>query len=367
MKSTPIVGVAIVGGGPAGSALALSLCDAGIDVALIERSTYESVRAGEHLIAEAKPLLARLAVGDGISNSGFCTTCPVIRSAWGEPALADRDAILNAYGEGFLLARPAFDLWLAEQAEARGAKFLRKTSLSGLNRIDGGWKLALNREGRSLSLECRIVVDATGRSAKVGRLLGCTDIAYDRLIGIIGYGESDGHRSADAHDIIVEASRDGWWYSSRLHDGRLVTTWMTDADILAESNLSPADFFLQRLSHSTHTNERVRAQGPLREFHVRSACSRRLDRICGDRWLAVGDAAMSWDPLSSSGIYNSLDTGVRSAEAIRQYLQNVPDALNLYESRIQQAFDDYLDRRMEYYRIETRWSDSRFWSRRHQH
>jgi len=44
------------------------------------------------------------------------------------------------------------------------------------------------------------------------------------------------------------------------------------------------------------------------------AGSARLDRACGDGWLAIGDAAMSFDPISSHGLLTALSTGLAAGE-----------------------------------------------------
>lgn len=46
---------------------------------------------------------------------------------------------------------------------------------------------------------------------------------------------------------------------------------------------------------------------------VRPAESSRLDRAAGEDWLAVGDAASAWDPLSSQGVYRALVTGLEAS------------------------------------------------------
>lgn len=56
----------------------------------------------------------------------------------------------------------------------------------------------------------------------------------------------------------------------------------------------------------------------------------RHDRIVGHRWLAVGDAAVSYDPLTSDGIVRALENAVHAARAIHDALDDRPEALDEY-------------------------------------
>jgi 2-polyprenyl-6-methoxyphenol hydroxylase-like FAD-dependent oxidoreductase len=58
----------------------------------------------------------------------------------------------------------------------------------------------------------------------------------------------------------------------------------------------------------------------------------RLDRIVGHRWLAVGDAAVSYDPLTSHGIVRALETAAYAARAIDEALSDRPESLDAYAS-----------------------------------
>lgn len=41
-----------------------------------------------------------------------------------------------------------------------------------------------------------------------------------------------------------------------------------------------------------------------------------LDPVCGEGWIACGDAALAFDPLSSQGLLGALASGVAAARAI---------------------------------------------------
>ena len=52
--------------------------------------------------------------------------------------------------------------------------------------------------------------------------------------------------------------------------------------------------------------------------------ARALDTITGPGWLAVGDAAMSFDPLSLRGVTWALESGLAAARAHDASLQGDP-------------------------------------------
>lgn len=95
-----------------------------------------------------------------------------------------------------------------------------------------------------------------------------------------------------------------------------------------------------------------------------AANSYRLDRTTGNHWLAAGDAAMAFDPLSSQGICHALKSGLLAARAIEACLLGDQTALEEYARGTQRSFDKYLSMRAVYYGREQRWSSSVFWQRR---
>ncbi|MGH9418574.1 MAG: NAD(P)/FAD-dependent oxidoreductase, partial [Thermoanaerobaculia bacterium] len=97
---------------------------------------------------------------------------------------------------------------------------------------------------------------------------------------------------------------------------------------------------------------------------VASSASHRLDRLTGDGWLAVGDAATALDPLSSQGISKALRAGVRAAKAIREWLDGSAASLESYAGAVAAEYDVYLAARNRYYAMERRWNDAPFWQRR---
>jgi flavin-dependent dehydrogenase len=80
--------------------------------------------------------------------------------------------------------------------------------------------------------------------------------------------------------------------------------------------------------------------------------------------LAVGDAAIAFDPLSSHGITNAIYTAHRAVKAIALHLFD-PDEKHFreYAESLSAIFATYLGTRHELYQRERRWPGAAFWTR----
>jgi flavin-dependent dehydrogenase len=355
--------VAVLGGGPAGAATALTLRREEYSVILIERSEYGNVRIGETLPPAARPLLTSLGVWDRFLAENPSRSFAV-RSAWGQPHLYDNDFIFNPHGSGWHLDRARFDAMLARAAEDAGVCVCRGARLISFQESEKDWRIEITSSGARMFYS-RLAVDATGRTAWLAHRQGAKRIIHDHLVGVVT-SFSPGLPDRDAgHYTLVESVEDGWWYSAFLPNSDVVTAYMTDADLYAKGSRAEANYWRLKVRHTKHTSRRVNglvlASGPL----VVAANSSRIDRVAADNWLAVGDAAMAFDPLSGQGISKALDSGVKAANAIHAYFSGRKSSFDGYADAIKKGFDNYLAMRNHFYQSEMRWLDSPFWQRRH--
>jgi flavin-dependent dehydrogenase len=203
--------VAVVGGGPAGATAALTLARVGLDVVMVEASRYQRVRLGETVPPPARKVLARLGLG---ANWAATEVTPSFgtSSAWGGPELASNSFISSPYGNGWHLDRRRFDLRLGAGAAAAGVRLVQGVRVTACTPAPRDtWRLTLDRDGRANGMTVGAVVDATGRRARLARALGARRHVVDRLVGVAVQ-----YRGAptDGGFTLVEAVRDGWWYSA---------------------------------------------------------------------------------------------------------------------------------------------------------
>ena len=357
--------IAIVGGGPAGAAAALALRahDPRRSVVVIEASTHETERVGETLHPSARPLLERLGVLDAFVAQRHREAAGTV-SAWGGAALGGDDFITSVFGRGFHLDRCRFDAMLIEKAESRGAIVWMGTRLASIDRTGAGFQLDLRDvAGEPDQVEASFVIDATGRRARIANRFGARRILFDHLVGAFVFFDVDDGSFRDTR-TLVEAVEEGWCYSARLPGSGAVAALMTDGDIAGRLRLREPEAWCAALAAAPHTRKRLASARARGAPEIHPAGSGALDRAVGEGWIAVGDAALSLDPLSGQGIIKALHHGVLAAYAASDHLAGKPGVLERYGARVEAEIDGYLEARETHYRREQRFPGSSFWRRR---
>ena len=347
--------VLVVGGGPAGVGVALSLLSAGVRPLVIERSTALRDKPGECLTSDFRPLLERLGLVDLLAAH---RRVPAFYSRWDRDEIVARDAISSPRGEGWLLDRRRFEAQLIRATCERGAILQLGWTVTELRSGDGCWAVASARSGERRMVDADYVIDATGRSAQLLRMLGEPRPARDRLLGSWLVTSSRGRGDGP---VLVEADAEGWWYATALPDGRTSLVWFSDrAETSREVLLTRARE--RALVASLVTEDPGDAGGLAPSVHP--AGSARALRACGPGWFAVGDAALAFDPLSSHGIGSALGTGYYAAQALLAEHAGEQDARSRYQAQLDAHWAAYLVPLAERYAAPHSWTKQRFWVER---
>lgn len=340
--------VAVVGGGPAGAVTALLLARAGAAVVMYEQSWYDALRLGETLPPSVNPLLRELGLWERFhalrSEPSYQTA-----SAWGAAEPAERSFVFSPHGHGWHVDRARFDHMLAEAAEEAGARVRRGVQVRRVSRTDTILVVEASepmRVGR--------VVDATGRVARIARALGATRDQRDRLVCA---ARAFAVGTPTACDTFIEAAPDGWWYASPLPEGRRMIAFFTDAHHAVRARLATADGWVAALARTDHVS-RLAVGRPHDKVHVVTCASHELRPSVGPDWIAVGDAALAVDPLSSGGVAFAL----RSAAAASHVLLGGDRCA--YQDLVATEAREYRQIRTQIYGWEHRFADSDFWRAR---
>lgn len=357
--------VAIVGAGPAGAACALALARVGVArVVLIDGGGRPGPAIGETIPPDTRRLLDQLGLWEAFLAEGHLA-CHGSCSSWGASALGFNDFVLNPNGPAWHLDRARFETFLLGEARTAGAEMI-SARLAGVDEdLDEGLVLRLTTlTSGAISLRARFVVDATGPSAALACKMGARRCVLDRLTFVYGFFDATDAASS-SRQTLLEAAPEGWWYAALLPGERLAVALAADAGRVKAERLSQDEPWLRAALATRHLAPRLDGCRFLPgALAPRVAVSFRLDPVSGARWLAIGDAAACYDPLSAQGLYKALADAITGAAAISAAFAQRGDLPKAYGVDAAARFAEYQTNRNYFYDLERRWPDSAFWTRR---
>jgi flavin-dependent dehydrogenase len=347
--------VLIAGAGPAGAVAARILARAGRRVLLIDDSRPDLPKVGESLPGATRPILQNL---DALTvlESGSHLPCYGNVSIWGSERPVVNDFIHDPNGSGWHLDRVQFDEDLRAVARSAGAVSW-KDRVKSVTETGDTWRVHL----KDREVVCQWLIDATGCAASIAQSLGATrhrDLPLFAAYRWLVASDEDTETRTE-----IEAVPNGWWYTARLPRQTRVVIFHTDEREITRIRRDPGCWDAD-LDNTRYIRHRLRCEKNSVPLHFREAGGGYLNRVIGSRWLATGDAALSFDPISSRGIFNALYTGMKAGEAVHAALTGDFSPLDAYGERLKTVRATYRNHLDFIYRAENRWSDRPFWADR---
>lgn len=346
--------VAVIGGGPAGCAAAIQLARGGARVILVVPDGAPRQATVESLPPQAARLLRDLGVWESFLAEEPVPS-PGNLSLWGDAVPSGTDFIFNPYGNGWHIDRRHFDAMLLNEARRAGADILcGRASL--VKRDDDAWQVFVQSAlGIVAELGADVLVWAGGRNVPLPAAFAATRRKLDSLVAIAAHCRND--VAANDFRTWTEAAYGGWWYGSPAIGGRHYIAYFTDADLIPACDRV---VWWRDLLDATHLiSRRAPSFGPLPVLHGFSASAALAEPAAGDAWMAIGDAALALDPLSSTGTSFALASGKCAADEV---LSQQP--AGTYTNWVLRHYSRYLREAATAYQIQPRWSESAFWQRR---
>jgi len=246
---------------------------------------------------------------------------------------------------------------LVERAVAHGAELIDAIWLS-ISSLGSQFRLEVDRRP---PLEADFVIDATGRRGRVAQAMGARRVLFDRQVTAVLFFDTAPNFRSDR--TWIEAAEHGWWYAARIPRGA-VAAFSTDSDIARQLKLRDGTALSRQLNSTRQLRNLLRDAHPTHAPRLVPSSSSMLDDFAGEGWAAVGDAAISSDPLSGQGLLNALRHAFLATHLVSDYLGGKQDVHRVYQTHLLQQAEDYFAARAEVYATEHRFDDSPFWRRR---
>lgn len=348
----------MVGAGAAGLAAAGELARLGRSVVVLDADGAAPRRPGEVLTPNAVPPLVALGLLNALdADRRLAMPLLSIRRSWASATAEREDLLTQPGGRGWSVDRPRLEILLASRAAAAGAAVERGARVNGLNGSAGRWSLAMHGSGR---VEARFLVDASGRPAVLARRLGARRRRSYRLLAVHAFCRCAGNPFETAH-LFVTAAPNGWWYAVEAPGDCFACAYLFVPRLSGSFAGDPRGRLLQALAEAGPSSARVGQAIRHGEIRLADASASLLDEAAGEGWIAVGDAAASFDPLASQGLANALASGMAGARAAHRALCGDAVAPIAYAAAVRATWQHSHARLGPIYAAVRRWPGSGFW------
>jgi len=306
----------VLGGGPAGCAAAIRMRQSGARVALVERDDYTRPRPGEHLAGATRAHLDSLGLSLGKAST-IVHSSPGVLSHW------SADRVLRPYaasGEaaGIAVVRNRFDALLFARCAEVGVRVCLRARAGPFQREKHLWRAhVVLADGRNEELTADCIIDASGRRGAFARQRGARRIAHGDLVALVARLRLHGLQGAQSL-LVVEACPSGWFSLSTNIEGQAIATHFTSSSAMRAARQRALEYWRIALADARVVQRNLAAQDATFEsLDVYAAFPSRLDQCFGEGWIAVGDAAATFDPLGGQGVQFAFDSAARACEALR--------------------------------------------------
>ncbi len=331
--------VIVVGAGPAGSLAALKLARAGKNVCLLERGRRPGEKNMFGGLVHYTPVLSEL-IPD------FTERAPLERHVYKKTLafLTEDSAVSLTFASGafdkppfngFTCFRPAFDGWLAAEAERAGALLLNNCTAEKLI-IKDGQVSGVTVKGREGELHANIVIAADGVLSRLGRQAGLRDglkpaatgLGIKLLLGLpeATINERFGLARDQGADISLVGATGGMRGGAFIYTNRETVSvgLVVHLDALAASGRPPYEVLDGFLDHPA-VRHLVKGATPLEySAHlIPEGGYKAIPRLYGGGLMLAGDAAglCYTNGINLEGINLAMTSGVLAAETAIEALE----------------------------------------------
>ena len=316
--------VLIIGGGPAGSSLAVALARRGVDVSLVDRARFPRPKpCAEYLSPEASRVLASMGALERVEASGAAALSGVrVRAPNGLVIAGDFVAPhgFRAYADrGLSVRREVLDEILFDCARKAGARVLEGSRITDLvrdssGRVTGGTA----NQGDRGSIGARFTVGADGLRSIVARRLGLARTTrWPRRLALVAHytGVRDVGEQGEMH-----VERDGYVGIADVGHGATTVALVVPAARAREMSRDRSAFLEAWLRARPHLASRFAGAERVSPVVVTGPFGSYSRRAWAPGAALVGDAADFFDPFTGEGIYAALRGGELLADALVEAL-----------------------------------------------
>lgn len=352
--------VVVIGGGPAGATSATLLAQAGHSVVLLEREKFPRFQIGESLLPYNNDLFRRLGVLDSLSEGPFLpkygAEFVTADGRTGYKFRFDRN-LPRDYSRSFQVSRSKFDELLLRNAGSKGVDVREETAVVDVDLSDPSSAVvtAAGRSGIRIAIRARFVLDATGARSLLASRGGRFEHEGLKKVSFFAHfrAVAPGGEGRDVGNTVIVLLKNAWFWLIPIDHETTSVGLVVDRDEFLRSGLKPEEMLHGTIEATPYVKRRMVAATRVSPVHARKDFSYRAQRLTGENFALVGDAAGFIDPIFSTGVFMAMKSAEVAADAVSEKLQRGSSRLlRSYEKRMTTALKKYMMFIENFYRRE---------------
>lgn len=348
--------IVIIGAGIAGCISAMYLYQ-NLKIVVINKDLKTNEKIYETLVASSKRFFSELKIEDVLNNFSEISGT---QSYWGSETAYFTDALKNPEGASILVEKNEFTQRLRQKLVEKKIEKITDTILQ-ISKENDGWEIKLKNK----TIKTDFIIDASGRTNLIKKQLQISKENMDKLVGLHAILPE----KLNLDYSIIYPDNSGWFYFLPISEYKTYVSYFTDSDLWNKKDLISSKLIFQKLQQINNQNK-ISFTSDFKNIEflkIKASHTSVLDKVVGTNWVAVGDAALTFDPLSSSGMYNALIMSKFISEALKNLKQAKYSNSEFGEQVYQfykRIWDHYTKDYELFYGSEMRFPNAEFWKRR---
>ena len=296
--------VLIVGGGPAGSSLAWSLRESGLDVTIMDKAAFPRDKVCAGWVTPAVMDELRIDLDDYQQGRTLQPISGFRISQLGQKQVETR------YGDtpvSYGIRRREFDDYLLHRC---GARLMLDTPFTSMQQTDDGWRV-------NDAVEARLVVGAGGHFCPVARAMGAKPGKSEQIVAaqeiefeMTAEQKAQCHIEAEVPELFFTPDLSGYGWVFRKGDYLNIGLGREDSHKLAEHVQAFCDYLQQTGKLGFELHDKFHGHAYLLYPHA-------VRDVVKQGVLLIGDAVGLAYPQSGEGIRPAVESALLAAQVIR--------------------------------------------------